>query len=93
VPTGGQEEKQVEAHAAGRRGSGVEAEGREQADQDLDDRNSDPRQLGVRDRKGAEDEPAGRVICEAAQLRPDVGRGAGVKEAGIAELLDPGITD
>jgi hypothetical protein len=44
----------------------------------------------MRQGEGAQDEAAGSAGGEAVKLGADVGGSAGVQEAGVAELLDPG---
>ena len=52
-----------------------------------------PASSGMRQGEGAQDEAARGAGGEAVQLGADVGRRAGVEEARVAQLLDPGIDE
>ena len=93
VPARRQEQQQVERQATDCGPPGHEAEERQQSDRDLDDRDAYARDEGVGDRKGRQDESAGRAVGEADELGPDVGRCARVQESGVAQLLDARIDE
>ena len=93
LPAGREEEHEIECEAHRRRGPGEEPGQDQQAHRDLEQRDADAGQLGVGYREGVEEEAPGRPVREAVQLCADIGGGARVEEAGIAQLLDPRVDE
>ena len=93
MPAVGQEQHQVEQEADDGRRAREEPGRDEQADCDLHQRDAHSGQARVRDRERAQQKAAGSAVGEPAQLRTDVGRGAGMQKAGIAQLLDAAIDE
>ncbi len=93
VPAGRQEQEQVECQSRGRHPAGEQSRGRHQPDHDLNDRHPNAGHHRMRERERVQDEAAWGPVGEAMQLGADVGRGPGVQEAGIRELLHPGVDE
>ena len=93
VPAVGQEQHEVEQQSGDGRRTGEQPGGDEQPDGDLHQRDAHSGETRVGDGEGAQEKAAGSVMGEPAQLRADVGRGAGVQKARIAQLLDAAVDE
>ena len=74
MPTGGQKQEEVERQSAGRGQAGEKARRDKQTDQDLGDRDPDPRQGRMGNCKRAQDEAARRGAGKSMQLGADICR-------------------
>ena len=93
MPAVGQEQQQVQRQPDGGGRTCEQSRADQQSNRNLHQRDPHPRQRRVRDRERAQQEPSGGGVGKAAQLGADVGRRAGMQEAGIAELLNPAIDE
>lgn len=93
MPAVGQEQHEVEQQTDRCCRSGEKPSRNQQPDGDLDERNSDTGQSGMRKGERTQENPPGGAVGKPAQLRADVRQGPGAKEARIAQLLDPGVDE